>query len=85
MVYSRKVNDSNDGENIRTDESNSSSRDDIKTLNMSELSSSLKLSTYNKIHPSWSNDMRFANSEEIRCDHPLFDQRSYEKEYTWLC
>ena len=52
---------------------------------MSELSSSLKLSTYNKIHPSWSNDMHFANSEEIRCDHPLFDQRSYEKEYTWLC
>ena len=28
--------------------------------------------------------MRFANSEEIKRDHCLFDERRYEKEYEWL-
>ena len=32
-----------------------------------------------KIHPSGSNEMRFANSEEIRHNHRLFDERRYEK------
>ena len=28
--------------------------------------------------------LRFANSEEIKQDHRLFDERQYEKEYGWL-
>ena len=28
--------------------------------------------------------LRFANSEEIKRDHHLFDERRYEKEYAWL-
>ena len=82
FVYSRKVNDSNDNVNIRTDEKNSSLRDDIKTLNISELSSSAELSRDDKVHSSGSNEMHFANSEEIRCNHCLFDERRYEKEFT---
>ena len=50
--YSRKVNDSNGSVNIRMDENNSSSRDDIETLNMSDSSSSPKLSKEDEIHPS---------------------------------
>ena len=82
FVYSRKVNDSNDNVNIRTDEKNSLLRDDIKTLNVSELSSSAELSRDDKVHPSGSNEMHFANSEETTCNHCLFDERRYEKEYT---
>ena len=67
--YSWKVNDSNDSVNIRTNEKNSSSRDDIETPNMSELSSSAEVSTDDEIHPPGSNEMRFANSEKIRRDH----------------
>ena len=74
-----KVNVSNDIANIRTDENSSSSRDDIETPNRSESSSSVELSTDDKIHPSGSNEMRFANTEEIRCNHHLFDERQYEK------
>ena len=81
FVYYRKVNDSNESVNIRTDENNSSLRDDIETPNMSESSSSAKLSTDDEIHPS---DQSFANSEVIRCDRRLFDEKRYEKEYTWL-
>ena len=66
------------------DENNSSSRDDIKTPNMPESSSSAELSTDVEIHPSESNEMRFANTEKIRRDHCLFDERWYEKEHTWL-
>ena len=84
FVYSRKVNDSNDKVNIKTDESNCSSRDDIEALNMSESSSSAELSTDDEIHPSVTNEMRFANSEETRRHHCLFDERRYEKEYNWL-
>ena len=51
---------------------------------MSESSSSAELSMDDEINPSGSNEMRFANSEEIRRDHRLFDERRYEKEYTWL-
>ena len=51
---------------------------------MSDSLSSAKLSTDEEIHPSGSNEMRFANSEEIRRDHRLFDERRYEKEFTWL-
>ena len=29
--------------------------------------------------------LRFANNEEIKPDHHLFDERQYEKEYAWLC
>ena len=82
FLYSRKVNDSNDSFNIRTNE-NSSSRDDIKTPNISDSPSSAELSTDDEIHPR-SNEMRFANFEEIRWDYHLFDERRYEKEYTWL-
>ena len=42
------------------------------------------LSTDEQIHPSGSNEMHFADSEEIKRDHHLFDKRRYEKEYTWL-
>ena len=28
--------------------------------------------------------LRFANREEIKQDHHLFDERLYEKEYAWL-
>ena len=28
--------------------------------------------------------MHFGNTEEIRCDHHLFNERSYDKEYNWL-
>ena len=28
--------------------------------------------------------IRFANDKEIKQDHRLFDERHYEKEYTWL-
>ena len=28
--------------------------------------------------------LRFANSEEIKRDHRLFDERRYKKEYVWL-
>ena len=28
---------------------------------------------------------RFANNEEIKQNHHLFDERQYEKEYAWLC
>ena len=84
FVYSRKVNDSNDSVNTRTDENNSSSRDDIETPNMSESSSSAELSTNDKIHPSGSNEMCFANSEKIRRDYRLLAERRFEKEYTWL-
>ena len=62
FVYSTKVNDSNDCVNIRADENNSSSRDDIESLNMSESSSSAELSTDDEIYPFGSNEMRFANS-----------------------
>ena len=62
------------------DENNSSSRNDIENPNMSESSSSVDLSTDGKMHPSGSNEMCFANSEEIRCDHCLFDEKRYEKE-----
>ena len=82
FLYSRKVNDSNDSFNIRANE-NSSSRDDIKTPNISDSPSSAELSTDDEIHPR-SNEMRFANFEEIRWDYHLFDERRYEKEYTWL-
>ena len=47
-------------------------------------SSSAELSTNDEMHTSGSNEMCFANSEERRCDHCLFDKRRYEKEYTWL-
>lgn len=47
---------------------------------MSELSSSAKLSMDEEILPSESNEMRFANTKEIRHNHHLFD----EKEYSWL-
>ena len=47
-------------------------------------SSSAELSTNDEMHTSRSNEMCFANSEEIRCDHCSFDKRRYEKEYTWL-
>ena len=84
FVYSRKVNDSNDSVIIRLNEKNSPSRDDIKTPNMSESSSSKELSTDEEIHPSGSNKMRFANTEEIKHDHSFYDERRYEKQYTWL-
>ena len=48
---------------------NSSSRDDIETPNMSELSSSAEISTDDKIRPPGSNEMHFANSEKIRRGH----------------
>ena len=51
---------------------------------MSESSSSAELSTDDEIHPSVTNEMRFANSEETRRHHCLFDERRYEKEYNWL-
>ena len=84
FVYSRKVNDSNDSANIRMNENNPSSKDDIENLKYVRLVKLAKLSTDEEIHPSGSNEMRFANSEEIRRDHRLFDERRYEKEYTWL-
>ena len=28
--------------------------------------------------------LRFANNEEIKQNHRLFDERRYEKEYVWL-
>ena len=31
-----------------------------------------------------SHGMRFANSQEVKNDHRLYDERRYEKEYTWL-
>lgn len=72
FVFSRKAddsNDSNDSVNISTDENIFH-----KALwNFS--SSSMDLSLDDKIHPSGSNEMRFANSEEIRCDHRLFDKK----------
>ena len=46
--------------------------------NISELSSSGKLSTVNEIHPSDSNEMRFSNTEKIRCDHGLSDEGKQE-------
>ena len=51
---------------------------------MLESSSSAELSADDEIHPSVSNKMRFASSQETRRDHSLFDERRYEKEYTWL-
>ena len=59
---------------MRMDESNCSSRDDIETVNMSDSSSSAELSLDDKIHPSGSSEMHFANFEEIRQDHRLFDE-----------
>ena len=56
---------------MRMDESNCSSRDDIETVNMSD---SAELSVDDKIHPSGSSEMHFANFEEIRQDHRLFDE-----------
>ena len=44
----------------------------------------MELSTDDEKNPSGSNEMRFANSEEMRRHHHLFDKRRYEKEYTWL-
>ena len=79
FVYSRKVNDSNDSVIIRLNEKNSPSRDDIKTPSMSESSSSKELSTDEEIHPSGSNKMRFADTEEIKHDHSFYDERRYEK------
>ena len=63
---------------------NSSSRDDIKTLDISELSSSAEVSTRDEIHLSRLNKMHFAKIKEMRRDHHLSDDRRYEKEYTWL-
>ena len=52
---------------------------------MSELSSSVELSTDDEIHhPSESNEMHFTNAEEIRRGHHLFDEKRYEKIYNWL-
>ena len=67
------------------DGNNSLSRDDIGIPNMSESSSSAELSKDDEIHLSGSNEMHFANTEEIRCEHHLFGERRYEKEYTWQC
>ena len=41
---------------------------------MSESSSSAELSTDDEIYPFGSNEMRFANSEEIRRAHSLLDE-----------
>ena len=57
------------------------SRDYTETLNMSESSSSAELSIDDKIRPSGSNEMRFVNSEEVRRNHCLCDERRCEKEY----
>ena len=84
FVYSRKVNDRNDSVNIGTDENNSSSRDDTETPNMSESSSFTELLMDDEMHPPRLNEMRFANTEEIRHDHSLFDERRYKKEYNCL-
>ena len=85
FVYSRKVNDNNDSVDIRMEKNNFFlSRDYTETLNMSESSSSAELSIDDKIRPSGSNEMRFVNSEEVRCNHRLCDERRCEKEYTWL-
>ena len=46
---------------------------------MSKLSSSAKLIKDDEIHPSGSNEMRFTNTEEIRRDHHLFDERDMKK------
>ena len=66
------------------DENSSLSRDDIQTPNISESSSFAEPSTDDEIHPRGSNEMRFANTEEIRHNQRLFDERRYKKEYTWL-
>ena len=75
FVHSRKA----------KDESSSLSRDDIQTPNISESSCFAEpSSTDDEIHHSGSNEMCFANIEEIGHNQRLFDERRYEKEYTWL-
>ena len=44
----------------------------------------MELSADDEIHLSRSNEMHFANLEEIRHKQHLFYERRYEKEYTWL-
>ena len=56
----------------------------VKTPNISELSSSAGLSWVDEIHRSGSNKLHFANIEEIRHDHCLFNERRYEKECSEL-
>ena len=54
----------------------------IWTSSETDLSTDDEINVLNKN----TNDLqlRFANSEEIKRDHRLFDERQYQKEYAWL-
>ena len=54
----------------------------IWTSSETDLSTDDEINVLNKN----TNDLqlRFGNSEEIKRDHRLFDERRYQKEYAWL-
>ena len=64
------------------------SEEPVSPANQSGISSEADLSTDDEIYVLNENtndlQLRFVNSEEIKRDHRLFDERRHEKEYAWL-
>ena len=64
------------------------SEEPLSSANQSGTSSEVNLLTDDEIDVLNENtndlQLRFVNSEEIKRDHLLFNERQYEKEYAWL-
>ena len=84
----RRSNHTNETTNANEGACSSWSKEPLSPANKSGTSGKADLSTGDEIDALNENtndlQLRFANSEEIKRDHRLFDERRYEKGYAWL-